>query len=500
MSDKKIRQSALSIPVLFEKTGEFTCEDGRFTNVKIWLMHLGENLNKSIFEKDVVDEAISTLAYIPIVGFIEKNKSGDDDFSDHRYVITRDDNGVRRKYKGVAYGVVKSAEDNNAHYENRMDDDGVERTYLVCEGIMWDMFEESSNIMHRDIIKSQSMELDEHSIEGYEDENGIYHFTKFSFRAACVLGQDYQPAMVGSTVEVMFTMSDFVRDLQSELSDKYSTFTKIVNEKLNQGGIGNMANTDFTQTLLEMFDDISNVVRSQEAMIDRWGDPMPRFYLADVQDNEVIVVDRKNNYNYYGFSFTMNGDKPEIDFTAGNRKKLRYENYEEGTSVPEGSFDFGKHISEIEEAAFTKVNDANEKAATAEADKIAAEQDKATAETNYSQVKADYDEMKPKYDAYVLADEQRQAAELDAQKDAKFAEFEDVLSENADFTALKERKADLSVDDIEKECAVLYVKVNRTKSNFSKSGNGSAVVGVFEDNGAAGNFVETKYGNIPVKR
>lgn len=253
-----------------------------------------------------------------------------------------------------------------------------------------------------------------------------------------------------------------------------------------------MPNTDFAQTVMEQFSDISTMVSQHEVMVDRWGDAVPRFYLLDIQDNEVIVVDRKDNYRYFGFPFTVNGDKAEIDFANGNRKKVRYENYEDGVAVPEGGFDFGKHIADMEDAAFSKVNDANEKVATAE-------QDKATAETNYSQIKADYDDMKPKYDAYVQADEERQAAELDAQKDAKFAEYEESLAENADFAALKERKAELSVDDIEKECAVLYVKMSRTKTNFSKN-NSSAVVGIMDDGDVADGFVQTKYGNIPVRR
>ena len=200
-----------------------------------------------------------------------------------------------------------------------------------------------------------------------------------------------------------------------------------------------------------------------------------------------------NIYNYFGLSFTMNGDKAEIDFESAKRKKLRYENYEEGSSV-EGAFDFGKYIENIEETAFTKVNEANEKVATAESDK-------ATAEANYSQIKADYEEIKPKYEDYVRADEERQAAELNAQKDAKFAEYEDALSENAEFVALKERKSELSVDDIEKECAVLYVRTNRPKPNFSKTGSTPVTVGVMDDSDVVDSgFIRTKYGNIPVRK
>lgn len=500
MAENQIKKSVLSIPVMFQKTEEFTCDDDRFTKVKIWLMHLGKNANGSVFEKEVVDDALKTLEYIPIVGFIEDNH-GEKDFSDHRYIITKDEKGVRRKYLGSAYGVVLSSADNNAHYEERECDDGITRTFLVVDGVIWNMFEDSSEIINRDLIKSHSMELHQDVIgayEGYEDEDGLFHFTKFSFRAACILGGKYEPAMTNSTIEVQFTMTDFVKNLQNELNDKFTTFTKMVNEKNNKGGIETMPNTDFS-TVLQQFKDISDTIANYEMVKDRWGDEYPRYYAVDVQENEIIVVDRVNNYNYFSFSFAINGDSVEIDFESAKRKKICYADYVDGESSPEGSFDFGKHIADMEEVAFTKVNDANEKVATAEADKATAEADKAVAETNYSQIKADYDDIKPKYDAYVQADEQRQAAELEAQKDAKFAEYEDTLADNADFVALKERKGELSVDDIEKECAVLYVKVNRTKTNFSKTGS-TAVVGVMDDGDVTDGFVQTRYGNIPVNR
>lgn len=254
-----------------------------------------------------------------------------------------------------------------------------------------------------------------------------------------------------------------------------------------------MAETNFAQTVLEQFSDISIMVSQHEEMTDKWGYSYPRYYLADIQEEEVIVVDRQDNYRYYGFPFTMNGDKAEIDFTNGNRKKIRYENYEEGNDVPENAFDFGKHIADIEEAAFAKISDANTKAENAENDKV-------TAETNYANMKADYDEIKPKYDEYVLADEQRKIDELNAKKDSKFAEYEEMLADNADFVALKERKDELSVDEIDKECAVLFVRANRNKTNFNKSGSTPAVVGIMNQDDNDEGFVVTKYGIIPIKR
>lgn len=495
MADSKIKKSVLSFPVMFQKTEEIENSDCRFTKVKIWLMHLGQNYNGSDFEKSVVDNALPTLGYIPIVAFIENNRSGEQDCSDHRYIITKDEKGVRRKYQGVAYGVITSGADNNAHYEERLCDDGETRTFLVVDGLVWNMFEDSSNIINRDLIKSQSMELwdDGSSIEGYEDENGIFHFTKFSFRAACILGKDYEPAMINSTVEVQFTISDFVKNIQSELNDKFTTFTKLVNEKNNKGGIGTMPNTDFTQTVMEQFADISTMVSQTETMKDRWGDEVPRYYLRDIQDNEVIVVDRVNNYQFYGFPFTMSGDKATIDFTKGNRKKTQYVNYEEGEVAPEGSFDFGTHISEIENVAYSKVTDAEAKVTTAETAK-------AEAETNYSQVKADYDELKPKYDEFVRAEQARIDDEMDKKKDAEFARYEAALSGDTEFESLKSSKADMSLEDIEGKCAILYARKNLAQTNYTKSNPQGLTVGVMDDTTGDEGYVSTKYGNIPVSR
>ena len=121
MSESKVKKSALSFPVMFEKVEDIESVDGRFTKVRIWLMHLGQNFNGSIFEKDVVDNAISTLEYIPIVAFIEDNKIGEKDCSNHRYIITKDEKGIRRKYMGNAYGVIMSSEDNAEKIENSFD-------------------------------------------------------------------------------------------------------------------------------------------------------------------------------------------------------------------------------------------------------------------------------------------------------------------------------------------------------------------------------------------
>ena len=512
------------IPVTFEKIEDYTSENGdnRITKVKITLMHLGLNYNDSIFNKDIVDKAIPTLAYCPILGFIQKDKiTGENDFSDHRYVIIKDDKGVRRKYLGSAYGVILSNDENNARYEEKLCDDGETRTYLVVDGIMWNMFEDSIDIMKRDVIKSESMELAQLSdddYEGYEDEQGNFVFTKFSFRGACILGTSYEPAMQGANVEVVnFTMSDFIKDIQSELNNKYTTFTKMLSEtsknksseifdemlnekSMNKGGSKAMANTDFSQTVMAMFSDMAAIVANFESIENRWGEKIARYSLADIQENEAIVVDRKDNWNYYGMTYTVEGDKPVIDFTSATRKKVVFENYDEGTNTIEGAFDFGRCIDEIESVAFEKVTEAESKVEAAEFAKTEAESAKETAETNYNTIKSELDEIKPKYEDYVAAEQKRANDELNAKRDEMLALFESALSDNEDYIAIKTNKADYTVDEIEAKCSILLFRKNKN-TIFSKPTK-EAVVGIPDvgnddvDNG----YVATKYGNIPVRK
>lgn len=514
-------QSIYSLPIYFSVKNEISHKDERFLEVEIDVLHEGLNLNKSIFSKDVVNKNIDTIKNTPILGFIRELPDGENDFKGHEYIITKTDrNGLTRKYIGSAFGLIPESCD--AHWISKISEDGQERDYLRVNGLLWTKFTDSIDIMMRDIDKPHSMELFPNNIDGYEDEDGNFVFTSFSFDGCCILGStdDIQPAMISSNIkvkdfEVQFTMSDFVKSIQNELNDKYSAFTKIlndtntftelnlVNEKTN-GGVEIMDNTDFTQTLLSQFEDISAQVRQHETFTDRWGYECARYYAVDIQENEVIVVDAKNNYNYFGLSFTMNGDKAEIDFESAKRKKLRYEDYVEGSSI-EGAFDFGKHIEEIENNAFAKVEEANMKVSEAENKVVEFEAKVAEFETakneieeKFNQVNAEFEEMKPKYDDFVKAEQARIEAEVDAQKDAEFAKYETILADDANFAALKERKPELTVNEIEAECAIMYAR-KALATNFSRNNDGVMVAGIIDNGGAKEGFVETKYGFIPVK-
>lgn len=498
-----VNKDIYSLPVSFSIENEVSNEDDRFIEVSIDVLHLGLNKNKSIFTKDVVNENIDTIANTPILGFVRSLSDGEKDFKGHESVLTRTIDGVEYRYIGSAYGVIP--QDCDPHWVTKHCDDGVEREFLRVRGLVWTKFSDASNILMRDIEKPHSMELYPNNIEGHEDEDGNFVFDKFSFFGCCILGNDIEPAMENSNIvvqDVNFSVREFVSSIQSELNDKFTAFTKLVEEKDIQGGVRNMPNPDFSQTVMQQFNDISAVISSHETVKDYWGDDVARYYAVDIQDSEVIVVDRQDGYNYYSFPFTMDGDKPVIDFACKKRKKVSYQDYEDGAPVIEGAFSFGEHITAFEKVVGEKLEEADGKVADAESAKADIETSFEQVKSELDEVKSELDEIKPKYEEYEAAEAQRKADEINAEKDAKFAEYEDVLADNADFAAIKEKKYELSVDEIEKECAVLYVKAARAaKSNFSKSST-SPAVGIIEDDDddVADGYVNTRYGYIKKSR
>lgn len=225
MTERKVNTQ---FPVIFQNIEKFEKEDSRFLKVRIWLLHTGLNYNGSFFSKEAVDKAIPSLANTPILSFIEENSQGEQDFSDHRIVLKRTEDGeLEFKYLGAAVGVIPEA--NNAHWEMRVSDQGEELEYLVVDALMWTKWGEPTDIMSQKGQTAQSMELAD-DYTGYYDNDGIFHFDTFNFFGACLLGDGVQPAMQNSTVEVQFAKND---DLKNKIENKLQEFYTLFSQ---QGG------------------------------------------------------------------------------------------------------------------------------------------------------------------------------------------------------------------------------------------------------------------------
>jgi hypothetical protein len=512
MNDVKVD---IQYPIQFERISEFNVGDARFIKVKIWLMHTGENKNGSYFSKDVVEKAIPTLANTPILGFIEDNRDGEEDFSNHRSTLEKEDGKLVFKYNGSAYGVIP--ESNKAQWETRICEDGIEREFLTCEGLVWTKWDAPVDILNRDQVKSQSMELHKDYKGVYDNKSKLFHFTEFKFFGACFLGSDYNPAMTDSTIEMVDFSTQFEQvksQFKEEITKMVTAFEQFeatqrqendnssvsieggntVEEKLqllakfnftresveakgidfeaigmdeleakltefaaeaNPATTTDPQNTDFALTTGQLRSELDRALNPNPEL-NQWGWPVYKYYYVDSTSDTVIAY-RVDDWRLVGFSYMLEGDKPSIDFTSEKPFKVVYQpmegfGEEKETIMPVKYAEYLKEVAvKTAESEFTAKN----------------EEAMNEMKSNYDTLKASHDVLTTEvtelreFKASALATERKQA------EDALFAEFSDQLSDE-EMAPVRNKTSEFSIDDLRIHLfALVGMKTHKPAVNFS---------------------------------
>lgn len=483
---RKVGHERNILPVSFTINECVETEDSRFLAITIDVLHTGLNFNGSNFEKDVVDANADSIKNTPVLGYIALNPDGELDFQGHEYKTVKDGSGNKYVYAGSAYGVIP--ESCNYRWIEKVCSDGICREFFQVDALLWTKFDDAVTIFERDGGKPQSMELELSSITGEENDNGIFTFTGFKFDGCCLLSSTddcIQPAMIDSEAVTQFTAQTISEQIKAKLNEYSISVENTIKNKEGR----DMPKANFTLNLMEQLQEFQTVL-NEKKFCDNWGYMCSQYYFVDVQDDEVIVMDRADHYRFYGMKFTIDGDTIKIDFESATRKKTKYENYVDGSDVSE-PFLFEQAISDVA----TYMNDQLD---TANKEKDAADQDKATAEANYTTIKNELDEIKPKYDAFVVAEQQREKAAIEAAKDAEFSRFDQHLADCDDYIALKKNRDNFSLEDIQGQCAILFTQKN-LNSNFSRKNKEVApmVADVYEQTPKSD--ISSRYGELPTK-
>lgn len=194
------------------------------------------------------------------------------------------------------------------------------------------------------------------------------------------------------------------------------------------------ASSEFTLTANQLRDEVYNALLEIQVP-SRW-DPecmIPKYWLTDIQDNEVIVTD-SSTYQLMGIPYSMNGDNVVLEYENIKRKKVIYEDWDNGDVMPGLITMF---------SALT--------------DKLVELSDSFTKATN------EVSEIKPKLEAYQQAEAEAVAAADKAKRDELFSVMDEKLGANAEYAALKENK-EISYTDLETKC---YALVGRMSAEFS---------------------------------
>lgn len=230
------------------------------------------------------------------------------------------------------------------------------------------------------------------------------------------------------------------------------------------------ASSEFTLTTEQLLNEISGALGAYK-IPSSW-DPenmVPRYWMNDVQGDEVIVIDC-TTYNLMGIPYSMNGDNVVLDVENAKRKKVTFEDWDEGEVLPGMSAAFTEITNTVAEMN-AKISDLTKE---------------------FTEASETIAEMKPKLEAYEKAEADAKAAEMEAKRNALFATFDDKLGEDAEYIALKENK-EISYSDLETKC---YALVGRKSAEFSyvpnKNNKGTVRFGV----GGTQNGSDVAYGGL----
>lgn len=229
INDEQLR----NIPISFSKVKEYESDltNGRFTEVLIKILHLGRNYNGSVFNKNVVEQAIPSLANTPILGFIETNKEGIDDFSDHRVELI-DDNGTKKmRYMGSAYGVIPESFVKESYFSEELCTDGIMREFLFIKGLLFNKFDYVIDMFKsHNGTYNQSMELSDNYSGYFSDSEGGFVFDSFQFNGACII--TVPQAMIDSAITTNFSTKSVAEEIEQKLNEFAKYFSKKEDTKI----------------------------------------------------------------------------------------------------------------------------------------------------------------------------------------------------------------------------------------------------------------------------
>lgn len=201
-------------------------ENKLYAKCQIKVLYVSDepNRNKTVITKEVAKKMANSLPGCPIVGFYNKEQK---DFEEHNRIIELKDGVWEMSDITRPFGFV----DLNAKvwFQKFIDDNEVEREYLMTEGTIWNkVYPEANRILTNG--NNQSMELYEPTLDGYWTQNENSNTDFFIINDAiisklCILGEDVEPCFEGAQIKPYFTLSE----------DFKQTFFSLMKE-INKGG------------------------------------------------------------------------------------------------------------------------------------------------------------------------------------------------------------------------------------------------------------------------
>lgn len=223
--------------------------------IKVLYVSEEPNRNGSVITKEVATKIAESLPGSPIVGFYNKETQ---DFEGHnRDFHVNEDGSFYFDDTTKPYGFV----DLNAKvwFQKFLDDNQVEREYLVTEGYLWTQYPEVERILTNG--NNQSMELDEKTLKGQWAKKDNNKFPFFIINEAiisklCILGEDIEPCFEGANITSPAIQFSFNKSFKEDFALMMSKIDELLKSK---GGKNQLNEKEMDLDTLEVDKDPVNI-------------------------------------------------------------------------------------------------------------------------------------------------------------------------------------------------------------------------------------------------
>lgn len=433
--------------------------------VKVCYISDEPNRNGTIINKETAYKMAETLRGCPIVGrFIEETS----DFNGHDRELKIEEDGVYLVDITKPYGFVDLSA--KIWFQKFIDDDEVEREYLLTEGYIWtDIYEEAKRIVDKG--NNQSMELC--NITGYWKDLQSFVIDDAVIEKLCILGENVEPCFEGAQVKAHFSLKEEFEEFKNTMF----SMIKELKEELSKGG-----NSVFTTYAVEIGDALWSLLYDYLVLTYPMKDDcycsiyrLEGVYEEEGQKFAILQKREDNSFWKMNFTYTDEGFKPETELVEVTQTYVPLETPQfDGEAVEQYAADYVASHTELKEPEEPEVptynleeipeyvqlveqfneltNQHNELVTSAAEAAETAAQALADAESRYADLQTELEGLK----AY--------KAQIETAEKMELINSFSMLSEE-DKAEVIENVANYSLDEIESKLAVICV---RKKVSFSK--------------------------------
>ncbi len=185
--------------------------NSEFSLFKCWVAGVGKNRNMSYIGENVMDDALPSLSYVPVVGHLIKGEDGKFRLGSHD--VTLDTDTWELVPLTIPVGVVM---ENSSAYET-VTEYGKDVKYVTANLILWTgRYPELFDCKYSDdIFCAESMEIDVSQFRPLEEDSNYTEILDFKFSALCLLGKsddpelNNEPCFISSRLESIFSADEF---------------------------------------------------------------------------------------------------------------------------------------------------------------------------------------------------------------------------------------------------------------------------------------------------